>query len=102
MASKCSVATGSYVSVNSGFFAMTNILVNQTGRVKIAAVEGRAFVLPDDVKRMVPPVLAHRLILKPESRLRRVTVESVLNEILMDVAVPVLHHKKEQVDEWRD
>src|SRR5437660_12917159 len=34
MASKCSVATGSYVSVNGGFFAMTSILVNQTGRVK--------------------------------------------------------------------
>jgi MoxR-like ATPase len=67
----------------------------------VAAVEGRAFVLPDDVKRMAAPVLAHRLILKPESRLRRVTVESVLSEILMDVSVPVLKHKKER-DDWGD
>jgi len=65
-----------------------------------AAVEGREFILPDDVKRMVPPVLGHRLILKPESRLRRVTVESVLNEIVMDVSVPVLKGKKEQLDDW--
>jgi MoxR-like ATPase len=67
----------------------------------VAAVEGRAFVLPDDVKRMAPAVLAHRLILKPESRLRRVTVDSVLSEILMDVSVPVLRHKKDK-DDWGD
>ena len=36
----------------------------------LAAIGGRDFVLPDDVKRMAQPVLAHRLILKPESRLR--------------------------------
>jgi hypothetical protein len=66
----------------------------------VAAVEGREFVLPDDVKRMVPPVLGHRLILKPESRLRRVTVESVLNEVVMDVSVPVLKSKKEHPDDW--
>src|SRR5215211_5129965 len=38
-----------------------------------AALNGRNFVLPDDVKRMVQPVLAHRVILRPESRLRKVT-----------------------------
>ncbi|HZY90005.1 MAG TPA: MoxR family ATPase, partial [Gemmataceae bacterium] len=38
-----------------------------------AAVHGRNFVQPDDVKRMVQPVLAHRMILRPESRLRKVT-----------------------------
>ena len=39
----------------------------------LAAIGGRNFVLPDDVKRMVQPVLAHRIILRPESRLRKVT-----------------------------
>src|SRR6266480_747072 len=39
----------------------------------LAAMSGRNFVLPDDVKRMVMPVLGHRLILRPESRLRKVT-----------------------------
>jgi MoxR-like ATPase len=56
----------------------------------LAALAGRNFVLPDDVKRMVAPVLAHRLILRPESRLRKVTPPSVLSEIVPEVAVPVL------------
>lgn len=55
-----------------------------------AAIGGRNYVLPDDVKRMVIPVLAHRLILRPESRLRKVTPMSVLNDIVPDVAVPIL------------
>jgi MoxR-like ATPase len=55
----------------------------------LAAVNGRNFVLPDDVKRMAMPVLGHRLILRPESRLRKVTVASVVREIVDDVRVPV-------------
>jgi MoxR-like ATPase len=53
-----------------------------------AAVQGRGYVLPDDVKRLAHPVLEHRLILNPESRLRRVTTASVLRDILAEVAVP--------------
>jgi MoxR-like ATPase len=56
----------------------------------LAAVAGRNFVLPDDVKRMVQPVLAHRLILKPESRLRKLTPAAVLNEIIGDTRVPMM------------
>jgi MoxR-like ATPase len=56
----------------------------------LAVISGRNFVLPDDVKRMVTPVLAHRLILRPESRLRKVTPVAVLNEIVPDVPVPIL------------
>ncbi len=55
----------------------------------LAAVNGRNFVLPDDIKRMVMPVLGHRLILRPESRLRRITVASVLREVLDEISVPV-------------
>jgi MoxR-like ATPase len=54
----------------------------------LAAVEGRSYVLPDDVKHLAPTVLQHRLILNPESRLRRVTVQSVLRDILSEVPVP--------------
>ena len=53
-----------------------------------AAVSGRAYVLPDDIKLLAHPVLEHRLILKPESRLRRVTAHSVLRDILAEVSVP--------------
>ncbi len=55
----------------------------------LAAIQGRDFVLPDDVKRMVQPVMAHRLILRPESRLRKVTPAALLHEIVSDVRVPV-------------
>jgi MoxR-like ATPase len=57
----------------------------------LAAVQARNFVLPDDVKKMAHAVLDHRIILKPESRLRKLTPAAVLNEILMDVSVPVMH-----------
>ncbi len=53
-----------------------------------AAVEGRGYVLPDDIKTLAHPVLEHRLILNPESRLRRVTTYSVLRDIIADVKVP--------------
>jgi MoxR-like ATPase len=53
-----------------------------------AAVSGRGFVLPDDVKFLAIPVLQHRLMVNPESRLRRVTAEAVLGEVLKEVKVP--------------
>src|SRR5206468_6994013 len=64
----------------------------------LAAVSGRNFVLPDDIKKMVVPVLGHRLILRPESRLRKVTVASVVREIVDDVRVPVPAHGDEKED----
>jgi MoxR-like ATPase len=56
----------------------------------MAAMRGREFVLPDDIKRIVGPVIAHRLILKPESRLRRITSEKIVDEIVSEVAVPTM------------
>jgi len=56
----------------------------------LAAIRGHDFVLPDDVKRMVSPVMAHRLIVRPESRLRKVTAESVVDELLEEIPVPVI------------
>ena len=54
----------------------------------MAAVQGRSYVIPDDAKTLAAPVLEHRLILHPESRLRRVTVNSVLRDIMKEVPVP--------------
>ncbi len=56
----------------------------------VAAIRGQQYVLPDDVKRMVPPVLMHRLIVRPESRLRRVNAAAIVAELLNEVAVPVI------------
>jgi MoxR-like ATPase len=63
-----------------------------------SAIHGRDFVMPDDVKRMVVPVLAHRLILRPESRLRKVTPPALLHEIVGDVRVPVPTQSAEEPD----
>lgn len=56
----------------------------------LAAILGRNYVLPDDVKRVLPPVMGHRLILRPESRLRKVTTQEILDDILQEVPVPML------------
>jgi len=53
-----------------------------------AAMNSFDFVMPDDVKQIARQVLGHRLILRPESRLRKKTVAGVLDEILNTVPVP--------------
>jgi MoxR-like ATPase len=55
----------------------------------LAALRQREYVLPDDIKRLAVPVVAHRLILKEEDRLRGETQERVLEEIIRQVPVPV-------------
>ena len=55
----------------------------------LAALGGRAFVLPDDVKAAASPVLVHRLLLRPESRIRKVTPRYVLSQILEEIPAPV-------------
>ena len=47
-----------------------------------AAIKGRDYVLPEDIKTLVPLVLAHRLILKPEAELRGRTAQTILDDIL--------------------
>lgn len=54
----------------------------------LAGLRGRDFVLPDDVKCLALPVLAHRVILREEERLRGETPERVLEEILRQVPIP--------------
>jgi MoxR-like ATPase len=56
----------------------------------LSAVRGHNFVLPDDIKRMAGPVLMHRLILRPESRLRKVTAATVVEELLENVPAPMI------------
>ncbi|WGV60689.1 MoxR family ATPase [Brevibacillus brevis] len=55
----------------------------------LAFVRGRDYVIPDDVKELVPVVFAHRMIVKPEARLEGATVDRVLAMILSETRVPV-------------
>ena len=54
----------------------------------MAAVQGRDFAMPDDVKRVVGPVMTHRVIVRPECRLRKITAEQILQDIVDEVPVP--------------
>jgi MoxR-like ATPase len=60
----------------------------QAASQAMAACRGRDFVIPDDVKALVSPVLSHRIILKTEARLRGRTEEELLRELLDTVPVP--------------
>jgi MoxR-like ATPase len=53
-----------------------------------AAIEGRDFVVPDDVKRIAVPALAHRLVLRPELWVRRIDADAVLARVLEAVPAP--------------
>jgi MoxR-like ATPase len=55
----------------------------------LAAIRGRDYVTPDDLKTLAPLALAHRMILKSQARLRERTPESIIDEILAQVQVPV-------------
>ncbi|HLC14620.1 MAG TPA: MoxR family ATPase [Thermodesulfovibrionia bacterium] len=54
----------------------------------MAAVEGRDFVIPEDVMTIAEPVLAHRLILRPEYEIEGLTVPEVVQNVLHQIAVP--------------
>lgn len=54
-----------------------------------AALKGRSYVLPDDIKTLAEPVLAHRLVLEEEEQLRGNTQENILKEILSSLPVPI-------------
>ena len=55
----------------------------------LAAIRGRDYVTPDDLKTLAPLALSHRMILRSQARLRERTPESVIDEILAQIQVPV-------------
>lgn len=65
--------------------ASINLLL--AGKV-FAAMAGRGYVIPDDIKRLAAPVLRHRLVLKPEAEIEGLTADDVIRLILDSVEVP--------------
>jgi MoxR-like ATPase len=64
-----------------------SLALYRTGQA-VAALTGRDFVLPDDIKNMAVPVLAHRVIVGPAARLRELSAEKIVEEILENLPVP--------------
>jgi MoxR-like ATPase len=56
----------------------------------LAYLEGRNYCIPDDIMKLVLPVLAHRIILAPEARLSQTKVEKILKALVAKITVPVL------------
>jgi len=81
-------ATRKHASVELGASPRAMLALYNASQA-LAAIRGRAFVTPDDIKYMVTPVLIHRLITKSESRLRGHKAEQTLKEIIDSVFVPV-------------
>ena len=54
----------------------------------VAALAGRDFVLPDDIKSLAVQVLAHRVIVGPAARLRELSAEKIVEEVLENLPVP--------------
>ena len=55
-----------------------------------AAIDGRDYVIPDDIKAVALQVVSHRILLKPESKIRGVTGQHIMRKILSEVPVPVI------------
>lgn len=79
--------TREHAEVYLGASPRGSLALYRTAQAK-AAMAGRDYVLPDDIKALVVPTLAHRLILGPGARLRDLSTELVVSEILASVSVP--------------
>lgn len=79
--------TRQHPDVLLGASPRATLFLQRASRV-IAATAGRDYVGPDDVKRIVTPVLNHRLVIRPEAQMRGTTVNEVLDQVLASVPVP--------------
>lgn len=80
------VASRSHGDIRLGTSTRGSLALHRGSKAR-AAIEGRAYVIPDDVKAMAHPVLGHRLILEREAEMGRISVRQVIGEILETVEV---------------
>src|SRR5438270_10165267 len=79
-------ATRAHPELALGSSPRGSLAVYKTSQA-LAALRGRDYVIPDDVKEMVPLVIPHRLVLKPESELRGRTAAAITADIVQQTAV---------------
>jgi len=85
---KIARATREHPAVSLGVSPRGTLALYRTAQAR-AAIRGRGFVIPDDVKALAPYVLTHRIIINPQTRLRGRTTEEVVMEVVDQVPVPV-------------
>lgn len=85
---RISEATRANVDISLGASPRATLALYQVSQAW-AALQGRDYVLPDDVKIITPHVLSHRLIIAPHAQLRGRNVNELISDIVGSVAVPV-------------
>jgi MoxR-like ATPase len=81
-------ATRSATGVELGASPRASLALGAAARA-LAAIQGRASVTPDDIKRLAPVVLEHRIVMTVEARLREQTPAGLIAELLRTIPVPV-------------
>ena len=80
-------ATRKHADVYLGSSPRGSLALYRTGRAR-AAMLGRDYVIPDDIKALAEPALAHRLIISPSARIKSVDPRAVVEEVINSVPVP--------------
>ncbi|MPZ89402.1 MAG: AAA domain-containing protein [Nitriliruptorales bacterium] len=80
-------ATRAHPAIELGASPRASLALLRASRVFAASV-GRDYAIPDDVKRVVPPVLAHRLLIAPDAQMAKRTADAILEEVLATVPIP--------------
>ena len=81
-------ATRTHKSIELGASPRATLGLNMAAQA-LAAIRGRTYVIPDDVKYLAVPVLTHRLTAKPEARIKGRSLDVIVKEIIEIVPVPV-------------
>jgi MoxR-like ATPase len=80
-------ATRDHPDILLGASPRATLFLQRSARTT-AAVGGRDYASPDDVKQVLRPVLNHRLIVRPEAQMRGITADTVIAEVMAAVPVP--------------
>jgi MoxR-like ATPase len=80
-------ATRKHEDIYLGASPRGSIGLFKTSQAK-AALDGRDYVIPDDIKALFLPVISHRIVISPKGRITHLTAEQILDEILHSVPVP--------------
>ena len=80
-------ATRAANGVQLGASPRASLALMKAGQA-LALSEGREFVIPEDVREMAVPVIAHRMVVEPQARVAGVTTAGLVEEILAKVPMP--------------
>jgi MoxR-like ATPase len=84
---KITHSTRNHGSIYLGASPRATLAIMRTSKA-MAAISGRSFVIPEDIRRVALPVLNHRILLTPEKEMDGTTSETVINEITQSIEVP--------------